>query len=508
MSYGFLFIAILLLLAATCYADNRTTEDVDLILEPAKEAIVVGAIVDMQSSGMVDLSSLLFTVSEESIAVENSLVDIVLVGAEEGHDYRSPQSWFDVGVGKSIGKGGFNKDTWHACCTTEAHEGGLCEHEDLGRLIIDPRKFLGRRIDLAIPPLGDYEFGIDIKFYDPLLIVEQRGKYILAFSNCHEDGRVVTVSGSTEWTSYITDKEIEQTAPFFALLTVIYFGLLTWFGFLMTKHSASRIRVEEWIWFTILFTFIDTATLTITAYTESRHIMWLTVVSMFISSSRVAMTHCLLLFLVMGWGVVRAHLEIKTMMTVLVLGIAVLALDFLEGLQDLEGPEAVEEETFQGPDSDEQDNDNFAFLLSVATSTFWIWTLYALISTIQELKDERQIRKLKRFQCLLIIMILTITFNLIVTAFIVLQLVADLDVDLAILPEIDALGFCVTLSAIAWLWKPNHNARAYAYVLELTGDDDDDLNDLELTENSGAIMTPTSEEEDDSKTSRPERVIT
>merc|ERR1712232_1086951 len=95
-------------------------------------------------------------------------------------------------------------------------------------------------------------------------------------------------------------------------------------------------------------------------------------------------------------------------------------------------------------------------------------------------------------------MILAVTFNLLVTVFVVLQLLADLAVDLAILPLIDALGFCVTLSAIAWLWRPNPNARAYAFVLELAGEEEEDLDELELTENSAAIMTPTVEEDDES----------
>jgi uncharacterized membrane protein len=112
----------------------------------------------------------------------------------------------------------------------------------------------------------------------------------------------------------------------------------------------------------------------------------------------------------------------------------------------------------------------------------WAFILISLNFTIKTLEETRQEQKLRRYKWLLNIMILAVLMNIIAIVFISSEISRGLNVNITLWPATMETGFFLVVLCVACLWKPNPNAREYAYAEELNVESDS--YDLELTESS------------------------
>jgi hypothetical protein len=501
-----MFLLLLLVLSsAGVLADNRTVLTLNQLEIPAHSALVEGFTVEMQSAGFVDLSQIVFDVTDdEGSGRQDSIVDVIVFPSPETNVSTSamtddldlrPADYVSSGLGAVFQSSSETSPQFHACCTAEALSQGICT--DVGRVILDPDTFKGVQLGILIPMLGDYNLTIDDLLFDPILYIETRGSYVLSFANCGSYGRDVQVSGPTEWVTYITDEEVQQAVPTYAILTVAYLVLLLWFGNRMQQYKQARIRLEEWIFVCIVLGFGETALETIYYALQSIHLRWLAYLTLLLDAAKNGVSRGLLMLLSLGWGVTVAHLSRRTTCVILVLTAAYVVLDFYYNIQDFTRPSQVEE---ADQIDDDMTNGGDGSTTLVAVLLFWIgiitwiWIPCGLVKTIQCLRDQQQERKLQRYQWLLCIMLAAALLNVLVTIELVTQIALDQVVNLTVLPEMDELGFFTILTAVAILWRPNPMAREYAYVMEVTQLDED--YDLELATTTSAAEYQQHDEDD------------
>ena len=132
---------------------------------------------------------------------------------------------------------------------------GVCETQQYGKLIIDNDKFSaknvgGRHRIIDIPAIGEIN---DNMQYGTFEEKDNNGKYILLLANCNDEGRPVLVSGFGIWQSKhgFLPGDLFGLMYFFAFLTFLYFGLLTWYGIKMKIHEEHTIPIQQWIFATI-----------------------------------------------------------------------------------------------------------------------------------------------------------------------------------------------------------------------------------------------------------------
>jgi hypothetical protein len=214
---------------------------------------------------------------------------------------------------------------------------------------------------------------------------------------------------------------------------------------------------------------------------RSNFIIWVMVLAGVVKQ---AISRCLIVMVSLGWGVVRDTLG-NTMSMIVVLGtiyvIASAVCDFLIVF-------AVED-TNRLSKNDERELIDVAWLMNYVVAfvdvVFVMWMLDALNNTMIYLENMSQSRKLDRFLKLRFIILIAIVMAVFRGIFI---LINNAD-EQGIIAEEHAWAvqaaeefiYLFVLIGVAYLWRPNPNAKEYAYVMELPAMGDDADNDLELS---------------------------
>ena len=430
------------------------------------------------------------------IDTDGTAVDIAIFHLPEScANTRKGCEFADLGVGKRNEAGELRY-----CCSNDAIDMGLCDMTDehYGRLIYDYQKFDGDSKFISIPATGDVSRRIRLAKFEQ----EASGHYVVLMANCNESGRIVAVNGSVIWKSdhgYLPG-ELFGIFNFYVVLFWLYLGLALWFGISMIRNRESRIPIEPWILVTILLGFVELL------FQISDFMVWntggyrhrpLRYASILAGSLKHGISRCLAVMVGLGWGVVRDSLG-TTMRTIIVLGTIYTALSVLE---DLLVFFAIED--FQTL-SDEKENSIIDvasvldFIISALEIIFFVWMLDAMNNTMEYLDNMNQSRKLQRYLKLRTIVL----FSFLACVVAVIFSIVDTYGETGILLEenqwvVDALWetiFLATLVGVAILWRPNPNAKEYAYAMELPALGADGENDLELT---GVVPSAMDDDDED-----------
>lgn len=130
-----------------------------------------------------------------------------------------------------------------------------------------------------------------------------------------------------------------------------------------------------------------------------------------------------------------------------------------------------------------------ALVLALIDAIFYFWIIDSMSSTMEYLEGMKQTSKLMRYLRLRCILMFSILFAVIWAVFCIVDQFDEGIVSLEAKWVIDAsmeVNYLFVLIVVACLWRPQPNAKEYAYVMELPGmtaaiDDDDGNGVMELT---------------------------
>jgi len=431
----------------------------------------------------------------------------------------------------SLGIGRYDTEgLWHACCDEMALRKNVCRSNEkvdhlgqetqLGRLMIDPNIYKGSRdlLSMTSGMMSHYyddprtpsspinqDDGVSVQRVTgqdiaELYYVEQRGRYTLAFYNCegtspngfdtneyddeHETQK--SIYGNTIWVSIMTPQDIVQALPLIAILFLGYSGLAVWFYKLMDANRESRIMLEEWIFATILVALaqvnVDALYYVSRISSDSPHVDLLRYLGMVLMTCKRGIGRCLLMKLSVGWGIVKAHLEQKTLTTIMGLTITyvVLALlfEYVEFHDVSKHPVQnwlPEPTLLKGPIL--QLLHYVHFFVNI---TMLVWIPKNIRKTWVHLEQSEQTKKLLRYQYLSAVIALAIFLNVVEVFSVLFTYVLARNINNVELSVLDDFGFLMILACVAWLWQPNPSAQDYAHFEEVNVEND--YLELELTE--------------------------
>lgn len=509
-----IFYVILLSLGGNTNAFTADEYSIEELRMDPEDTIHPGGKVPFEGFGSVALDQVTFLVASDATNAEGApkktYLDILLVKIEdgdcsEGRNGFDECRWTDMGIGY-FDSSSTNKTTPFYCCSQEASVMGICSYQDVGRLIIDKKKFSGQALNRTIPsnaPKG--------KFlnppYPPLEFdnVDEPGNYSLVFANCNQQyGRSVVLDGPTLWISVSEDIDrfFKESVPFYLVMMILYGVLGFWFGALMRQNRDSRIRLEECIFGLIILGFLEVMLKFIeaVAFEEGDSLgVTITIMAEILFGLKHGLSRCFLLLLSLGWGVVHASLDpVKRNVTIIITATYILCAAI--GNIIMEAGSEPDPESMAGTVAG-----YCAWITFLIDFLFLIWIPTSLLKTIKYLRTTNQSRKLERYQSLLKILGLAIALTVLLIALAIADLFLDGGQEISILniSQGNEANFFAILTLVALLWKPNPMARDFAYAMEISGEEDDGqygtadgvMNDLELTENrSGNLGQTTSDD--------------
>jgi len=373
------------------------------------------------------------------------------------------------------------------CCTEEAVKGGLCQDTQKGRLIMNPSKFAGQHRLMTIPRSGDYEGSLQFGKFEQR---EGNGRYVVVFANCNDEGRLLTVFGKTIWKSrhgYLPGN-LFGLMYFLAFLFFIYFAMLLWFGVSMKMFEDANIPIQNWIFATIsmgsLELFFRTGDLFV--WNEDGTRFWVAFyVGVTVACLKNGISRCLLVMVSLGWGVIRDDLG-SVMSKITFLGGTFTAVSLLHDIMDVVAYTEVQKLSEEEEDELFDIVEILGIVIVVLDVIFVIWILDAMNGTMEYLENMNQTSKLLRYLRLRFILLFAILFAIAYTVFGVVdqvdQGIVDHEQEWVLLASIE-LDYVFVLLGVATLWRPQENAKEYAYVMELpvmTDNLDDDAGEGEL----------------------------
>jgi len=395
--------------------------------------------------------------------------------------------WSNLGLGATDEDGNYR---W--CCSESAVEDGFCEEDDIGRLIVNDNL-----VDhIVVDSSGKLKDGGKLEAI-------MSGKYILAISNCNNEGQDVRIEGDCIWKSaggYLPGNLFSEMY-FFISLAAAYIILAVAFGIKMKMHQDAYIPIQKWIVTTILLGLLE-ITFRVVNYNYWNKVGIASPMALytaiFIGCFKGGLSRCLLVMVSLGWGVVRDQLDAMT--KIIILGVAYVTIAMTNDVLDIL---SVTESAVWSVEQETELLDVstlVTFLKAALNVTFYMWILDGLNMTMEYLENMNQNRKLSRYLRLRCILLFSILFAVMWS---VMSLVNAYDAEgilddqsLWIADALIELNYFFILVTIAYLWRPNSNAKEFAHVIELPtlGDDEDDL---QMTENAACVPSALDGDDDD-----------
>lgn len=401
--------------------------------------------------------------------------------------------WSELGIGKLTP----DDQELRWCCSEETVPLGLCTSNDIGRLLIDSNKFNGIQLSISVPYDGNEVIVKNDSSNEQQYIIseDKSADYAVMFGNCNTlYGRQVAVIGNLIFESkhgYLPG-ELYGFMLFYIMITFVYIILFVWYALLMKLNYESRIDIEKWIitaislgCFEMVFRTLDYLIWNQNGI-RSNAIIWIGILC---GVFKQGFTRCLVVMVSMGWGVIRNSLSTLVMNVLIALTIAFIVVATLIDAAVLVAIEEVNQLSYKS----ESEILNVVSLLSAVKITidiiFFVWMIDAIAKTLSYLsKQKNQVHKLIRTRQLRNIIVISFVLALIV------GIVAMIDsyqskksngstmIHEEFAWAIDAAEeviYLFVLVNIAILWRPNPNAKQYAYVMELGTSDDE--HELELS---------------------------
>lgn len=200
-------------------------------------------------------------------------------------------------------------------------------------------------------------------------------------------------------------------------------------------------------------------------------------------------SRCLLVMVSLGWGVVRDELG-SVMKKIRVLGGLYIGISLVADIMT----EVAYSEIQRMSEEEEEEIFDIVTILGLVVVLidliFYFWIIDSLSGTMEYLESMKQTRKLLRYLRLRLFLMFSILFGVMWAVFGIVD-----SYDQGIVTQeakwvIDAsmeMNYLFVLVVVAWLWRPQENAKDYAYIMELpaqstavSGDDDEGV--IELSE--------------------------
>uniref|UniRef100_A0A7S4ADS0 GOST seven transmembrane domain-containing protein n=1 Tax=Pseudo-nitzschia australis TaxID=44445 RepID=A0A7S4ADS0_9STRA len=535
LSYGKIFAVFAWSLSSLSQVANCEIRAFNLLLEPASEYIhfVEGFLL---TPGYIDLSELLFVTTQDqgpsdpgsisgetkdggnrrknhrTLAADNSSsnsgTDYYMDGSaldiavfhlpEECASTRAGCDWTELGVGAKSDDG-----VLRYCCSSDAITMGLCAGTQFGRLIMDNEKFVGKHRLMNVPSNGNYSNHLRYGRFEE---TEESGRYVVVFANCNDEGRRVIVEGNTVWRSkhgYLPG-DLFGLMYFYGFLFLVYFAFLTWYGITMKMFEDANIPIQSWIFGTIcmgtLEVFFRSGDLFV--WNEDGSRFWVAYyVGVIIGALKRGISRCLLVMVALGWGVIRDELG-PIMKKINLLGGLYIVVSLVN---DIMTEVMVAEIQRMNQEEEEEIFDILSilgFVIVLIDVMFYFWIIDSLSGTMEYLENMKQTRKLLRYLRLRCILMFSILAGVIWAVFGIVDTYDQGIVTQEATWVIDAameMNYLFVLIAVAMLWRPQANAKEYAYVMELPAmsgalDDDDSEGAIEL---SGVVPSAADDSDED-----------
>lgn len=525
----FLFLVLIVSLGQVVDCEIRAF---NLLLEPSTEYVhfLEGFLL---TPGYIDLSELLFVTTENQGDTSQSYGDTkddgnrhnyrrVLAGdnsSSGGTDFYMDGSALDIAVfhlpeecdstrtgcdWPELGVGARSEDgNLRYCCSSDAISMGLCAGTQFGRLIMDAENFAGKHRMINIPAVGTYSNYLKYGRFEE---TEQSGKYLVVFANCNDEGRQVIVEGKTVWKSahgYLPG-DLFGLMYFYAFLFLAYFAILIWYGITMKMFEDANIPIQTWIFGTIfmgtLEVFFRSGDLFV--WNEDGTRFWVAYyVGIIIGVLKRGISRCLLVMVSLGWGVVRDDLG-SIMKKIHFLGGVYIVTTLVEEIMT----EVAYSEIQRISQEEEEEIFDIVSILGLVVVlidlTFYFWIIDSLSGTMEYLETMKQTRKLLRYLRLRCILMFSILFGVMWAVFGIVDTYDQGIVTQEAKWVLDAameMNYLFVLIAVAVLWRPQENAKEYAYVMQLPSisaavDDDDNERILEL---SAAVPSAADDSDED-----------
>lgn len=512
---------LLLLLSQSCRAEVR---DIEINLLPSDEKIhyTDGYI---RGPGTISLSKLIFTAVSEAyepinddevmdddggddgarlleggVETDRSALDIAVFQLPNTcASSRTGCDWTELGVGARE-----DEKTIRWCCNSDAIQKGLCEDSTAtrDRLIINGDTFSGEHRYINIPPTGP----MNKQIHYGELHVENSGRYVAVFANCHAYGREIRVHGSTAWKSkhgYLPG-QLFEFMYFYMGVTVVYFMLLATYCYLMHKNEESRIPIEKWVLMAILLgcleMFFRTGDYLVWNEDGKRH-NFIMYIGIALGVTKQGLSRALIVMVSLGWGVIRDNLG-SALRTIIILCAMYTGVTLARELMLVFAVEDMESLSYQEEVELFDVVTVLTFIVAAVDVVFILWILDALNGTMDYLENNNQVRKLDRYLKLRSVFLFSILFA---SIWVIFSLVNTYDEDGIVREEHEWVvqaaseaNYLYVLAGVAFLWRPNPSAKEYAYVMELPGmNTAEDGNELELTGAVPSAMDDSDDDEDD-----------
>eukprot|EP00934_Nitzschia_sp_Nitz4_P001010 Nitzschia sp. Nitz4//scaffold3_size479765//84686//86702//NITZ4_000033-RA/size479765-processed-gene-0.89-mRNA-1//-1//CDS//3329550557//1010//frame0 len=485
------------------YTVDDGTDDIDVdddefngnlrrLEEPTGEDDQVEEFEDTDDGGFDDLPM-------ADVLMVGSVLDVVSFPLPENcANSRDGCNWVELGVGRQNEAGALSY-----CCSAQAIANGLCLSSAAGHIILQEDVFAGHHRMVSIPATGSYDgysFSKTGKFSEN----GPSGKYAVVFANCNDYGRTIMIKGETEWLSrggYLPGT-LFGTMYFYLVMFLSYGGLLAWYAVLMKMYEESKIPIQGWILATIgmgcLEFFFRLGDLFV--WNEDGRRFWIAYyIGVIVSVMKQGISLCLLVMVSLGWGVTCDDLG-DVMKRIHFLGGSYVGIAMIQNIM------AVVAYTEVQKISVEEDTEliDIATVLAVVVFgigvIFCLWTIDSLNTTMEYLENMGQTLKLERFLRLRTILLVAI---LIAVGASIFGIVDSYDQGIVsqesewVKTASMELNYLYVLTAVAILWRPQENAKQFAYVMELKATDDDEGADgieLEMTATVPSAMDDDEEE--------------
>lgn len=213
-------------------------------------------------------------------------------------------------------------------------------------------------------------------------------------------------------------------------------------------------------------------------------------------------SRCLLVMVSLGWGVVRDELG-PIMKKIHILGGLYIVISLVSEIMEQIMYTEIKRLT---PNEEKELFDIVSilgFVIVVINLIFYFWIIDALGGTMEYLESMKQTRKLLRYLRLRMFLMFSILFGVMWSVFGIVDTYDQGIVSNEAKWVLDAsieTNYVFLLVVVAWLWRPQENAKEYAYVMELPSmsaavDDDDSDGMIELSDQIPSAADDSDDEE-------------
>ncbi|CAJ1961071.1 unnamed protein product [Cylindrotheca closterium] len=373
------------------------------------------------------------------------------------------------------------------CCSEDTASRNICEEENIGKLIVDPVLFAGEERFLAVPQTVNTPF--DFPEGDSVFHIKEKGDYVLLMGNCFDDGLDVLEMGTMEWKAenrgYVPG-HLYGLMVFYAALTVYYFVLAFFYKCGMRMFQDAAIPIQKYIFATILLGFLEVLCRAVDLGfwdVHGQRSIYVLYAALGLGVLKRGISNSLGVMVAKGWGIVRESLGLA-LAKIIMLGLIYTGLTGFRDFSLIVAEEDVEKISV----TEETELFDIALILTLVIMVldliFYFWILDSLNATTDYLRNMNQTSKLRRHLRLRCLMLTSMS---IAAAWLVFTIVDKVMGGILrrdqkwFLDGVMQLNYTLIMTGVAFLWRPNANAKDYAMQMEIPTMGEDDENDLELS---------------------------